>query len=91
MQVNAIASASRGSRIILGLVITLMMGLVVALLANPTPSSPPVKLVNHLLQWEDKSHILNAEQILPQLAVFQPASHKTLNIGYSRSTILALW
>ncbi len=87
MQVNAIASASRGSRIILGLVITLMMGLVVALLANPTPSSPPVKLVNHLLQWEDKSHILNAEQILPQLAVFQPASHKTLNIGYSRSTI----
>ncbi len=72
---------------ILGLVIALVIGWVVALLANPTHSSPPIKLVDHLLQWEDQSHQLSAEQVVLQLAAFQPASHKTLNIGYSRSAI----
>ncbi len=87
MQVSAPASVNRGSLIILGSVIALMMGLVVALFPNPTPSSPPVKLVHHLFQWEDKSHQLSAEQVVLQLAAFQPASHKILNIGYSRSAI----
>ncbi len=72
---------------ILGLVIALVIGWVVALLANPTHSSPPIKLVDHLLQWEDQSHQLSAEQVVLQLAAFQPASHKTLNIGYRRSAI----
>lgn len=87
MQVNAIASASRGSLITLGLVIALMTGLVMILFPNPMRYSSSIKIINHLSQWQDSSRLLTAEQVLKQLPAFQPVSYKTLNIGYSRNPI----